>query len=366
MARAEEWREEQASYPLPPALVMEVMSYFEVVELLRALGMWNIYGIPRPYLNFWIDSDPLSGVSLAQLIAAPRAPAKSRPPLSRYFSELAVRLSSSDSIRNIDLLSKCFETSRNSEKHFEAAKIYVNLERTNPLHYRYKFPDIAPGVLRSLLRHKVAQQSTAFRLVMLRVIFDNEGNRRKLADFAAVDGYVDLLNQLTKDGDTTLVNHALALLTTLTRPFCICDGESTNRLSENQNLLLNYLATKQELNEALERICTDIHLKPTSVQHHVMWLLVNVSINNAGACFVTDTLMPWFMHLKWITPVTGKRLLMLASNICYHSLDRPANVRRCLRHIIALCTKHPMDAVASKCYGNVLGSVGLHVAGGTR
>jgi len=153
---------------------------------------------------------------------------------------------------------------------------------------------------------------------------------------------------------TAEINEMLSLLTTISRPFCIKDGDSTVSLGSSQNTLLCYVASKEELKDALIELCDGIEEGPHELQKHIMWLLVNISIDLGGAEFISQALLPRFQHLREITFQTSKRMLMLASNLCYHTLEKHKHIRQMIGRILVLCSPPPEDPVASKCYQNVL------------
>eukprot|EP00471_Norrisiella_sphaerica_P004865 CAMPEP_0184480998 /NCGR_PEP_ID=MMETSP0113_2-20130426/2547_1 /TAXON_ID=91329 /ORGANISM="Norrisiella sphaerica, Strain BC52" /LENGTH=649 /DNA_ID=CAMNT_0026859863 /DNA_START=409 /DNA_END=2358 /DNA_ORIENTATION=- len=163
--------------------------------------------------------------------------------------------------------------------------------------------------------------------------------------------------EIERDHIVRDIKKLLALLTTITRPFCITDGESTLRLSENQNSLLNFVSSRPQLRPSLKRLCSRIYMATPDLQKHVMWLLVNISINANGADYVGKELVPHFKRLHTISNETAKRMLMLASNLCYHGLDQDSTVRSNLLRIVKLCKGHPKDQVADKCYSNILSAI---------
>lgn len=215
-----------------------------------------------------------------------------------------------------------------------------------------------------LMNHSVVRNDRHLKRLLKRVILDNERNRRQFVSLSDIDEWIKTLcvevdsglgqeyrensnslisvaalnsnlpsatctdnsQQLCSSSDGLAVNskpleyksssrlhdpeiaiginRMLALLTTVSRPFCIVDGESTVSLSENQNLLLNHMIGKPELHTALLALNKVICDSPCSIQKHMMWLLVNISISLPGAQFVSDSLLPKFSRLKQINTET--------------------------------------------------------------
>ncbi|GAB5368018.1 hypothetical protein AAMO2058_001281700 [Amorphochlora amoebiformis] len=200
------------------------------------------------------------------------------------------------------------------------------------------------------MNHVHLRKTTAVRLRLMRAIFDNEKNRKTVFRKKQMDA---LALESVKTPEE--INLFLRLLTTLSRPCAMSKGKTTQR----QFTLLKDLARHEGIKEVLLTLSPILVQK--DIRHELLWTLVNFSIDVNGAEFVCNHILPQLLSLKDpINPTICQRLLMVASNICYHKLDLRLEILYLLRIILDMSARKNMDPISSRCFVNVARCIHSH------